>query len=82
MDQMQIDELRSIVAANLKARRLELGLSQTALARAAGLTQASLSLIECGRHSPTLESLAALAVHLHTTPAALLTPDVFSAVLA
>lgn len=71
-------ELKTIVADNLIMRRAELGLAQGAVAEAAGISQTSLSLIESGKQTPSLETLALLADSLHTTPAALLTPEIFS----
>lgn len=46
---------------NLIARRHGLGLSQREAARRAGISNAALSEIEAGKHSPTLNTLRAWA---------------------
>ncbi|MFF3407447.1 helix-turn-helix domain-containing protein [Streptomyces sp. NPDC002742] len=48
----------------MRARRLELGLTQERLAVQAGMTQGALSRMECGRGVPTLPLLERLAVAL------------------
>src|SRR5438105_3854453 len=49
---------------HLKNRRILLGLSQAALARACGVKQSYVSQIESGRRTPTLDQLVALAERL------------------
>ncbi len=51
------------------------GLSQTKLAEMTGLTQATLSNLESGKHDPHLETLRMLARALGVPPAALLEED-------
>lgn len=58
----------------MKARRLQIGLSQVALAEKLGVHQPYISDLESGRKSPLMETLADIADALDTTPAKLLTP--------
>jgi len=58
---------RSIVGERLKALRKEKGISQTALGNVLGITKASVSDLERGRQSTTLENLYILAQYLDTT---------------
>ncbi len=76
---LQVPELKETLRTNLLHRRKELKLSQAALAERAGLTQALISYFEKGEKTPSLETIAILAEHLRTTPAALLSADSFSA---
>ncbi|KUO11763.1 helix-turn-helix domain-containing protein [Streptomyces sp. DSM 15324] len=50
--------------AAVRARRLELGLTQERLANEAGMTQGALSRMECGHGVPTLPLLERLAAAL------------------
>lgn len=52
----------------IRERRQELGLSQRALARRAGTTQAAVSLIERGLTSPTWETVRAMLLALGCEP--------------
>jgi len=52
------------LAADLTAARLDRGVSQRALAAAAEIDQSALSRIESGEHTPTLQTLVALATAL------------------
>jgi transcriptional regulator with XRE-family HTH domain len=54
-------ELVKVVGDNLKAARLQHGLSVSELARRAGIGKGTLSELESGRRNPTLETLQALA---------------------
>ena len=56
-----------IVGERLKALRKEKGISQTALGNVIGITKASVSDLEHGRQSTTLENLYILAQYLDTT---------------
>lgn len=76
---LQADELVRIFAANVRARRTELKLSQAQLAKASSVTQPCIAQIESGKRAPSIEFLAPLAVALSTTPDALITPNIFSA---
>lgn len=55
----------------IRQRREAVGLSQEALADAAGLHRTYISLLERGQRNPSLEVIAALAVGLETTMASL-----------
>ena len=54
-------ELRKIVAANVKARRLRLGLSQEELADVCGYHRTYIGSVERAERNVTLSTLAALA---------------------
>ncbi len=60
------------VAANLRAVRLRLRLSQEEVARKAGLSVSYISMLERGQRSPPLDTLAIVARVLGVTPAVLL----------
>jgi transcriptional regulator with XRE-family HTH domain len=64
--------LRTIFARNLKARRLEQGLSQEELAQEAGLDRSYVSLLENERYSVSLDTLEKLAAVLKIEPVELL----------
>jgi transcriptional regulator with XRE-family HTH domain len=64
--------LRTIFARNLKARRLERGLSQEELAQEAGLDRSYVSLLENERYSVSLDTLEKLAAVLKVEPVELL----------
>ena len=63
-------------------RRLALGLSQAALAKRIGVTQARVSLVEKAERGVGVEDLLALAEALETTPSDLVTPGVFDPIHA
>lgn len=65
-------ELADLFRRNLRARRLELELTQVELAGAIGAPQSYVSAIERGRICPNLTSLATIAEALDTTPSALI----------
>jgi DNA-binding XRE family transcriptional regulator len=67
-----IASLASPLAANIRAQRKRLGIQQGELARAAGVSQTTMSLIESGRERPSLDLLERLAKALGTTPGRLL----------
>lgn len=77
---MQRSQLLSIFGENVRTRRKERGLTQAQLASALSVTQPYVAQIESGKRSTALEMLAPLADALGTTPDALLTPKIFSAV--
>ena len=64
--------LQAIVAANVKDRRLRLGLSQEQLADLSCFHRTYIGSVERGERNITLSTLASLAVTLETTPAELL----------
>ena len=59
-------------AQNLKALRLERGLTQAALARRAGLASTAISMYELGQRQPDLDRLERLAQALDAPASALL----------
>jgi len=76
---MQPEELRSVFGGNLKARREELGLTQTELAHLAKVSPACISQLESAIHAASMDLLARLAEVLRTSPSALLSAEpVFS----
>lgn len=64
--------LRHILAANLRAARLEAGLSQEALADAAGIDRTYVSALERSRYAASVDVIERLAMALGTTPEALM----------
>jgi transcriptional regulator with XRE-family HTH domain len=52
---------RERFAANLRDRRKEMGFSQEALAGMCGLDRTEISLLECRRRSPRLDTVVVLA---------------------
>jgi transcriptional regulator with XRE-family HTH domain len=58
---------QEVLAANLRRLRIARRLSLSELARATGMSKATLSSVESGRSNPTVETLAALAAALRVT---------------
>lgn len=67
-------EIREVLAINMRRRRQELGLSQEALADAAGLDRTYISSLERCRYGATIDAVAKLALALDLEPIDLLTP--------
>jgi transcriptional regulator with XRE-family HTH domain len=63
---------QEVLAANLRRLRIARRLSLSELARATGMSKATLSSVESGRSNPTIETLAALAAALRVSLAELL----------
>lgn len=63
-----------ILAANVRARRIELLLSQEALALETDIDRTYISGIERAKRNPSLDLIVKLAKRLKTTPGKLLTP--------
>jgi transcriptional regulator with XRE-family HTH domain len=63
-----------ILAANVKAKRRELLLSQEALALETNIDRTYISGIERAKRNPSLDLIVKLAKRLKTTPGKLLTP--------
>lgn len=61
-----------VFGANVRARRMQLGLTQQELAERLGTYDTHVSAIESGSKSIRLPNVAVWAEHLETTPAALL----------
>ena len=61
----------SSFAERVRGRRLELGLTRTRLAQAAGIIAETVANIEEGRHEPRAYTFAAIAAALETTMDAL-----------
>ncbi len=58
---------QDVLAANLRRLRIARRLSLSELARATGMSKATLSAVESGRSNPTVETLAALASALRVS---------------
>jgi len=67
-----------VLMRNLKDRRGFLGLTQSELAERLQCSQSYVSELESGAKQPLVGTLAALALALETSPAALLTPRINS----
>ncbi|EOT7807509.1 helix-turn-helix transcriptional regulator [Pseudomonas aeruginosa] len=65
--------LVTIFAANVRRRRLELGLSQEELAEAAGVHRTYVGMLERGGENVTIYNIERIAQALSLEPAALLT---------
>lgn len=65
-------KLQAIVAANVKNRRLRLGLSQEELAEVCGYHRTYIGSVERGERNITLSTLKALSTALQTQPEELL----------
>ncbi|MFM7344079.1 MAG: helix-turn-helix transcriptional regulator [Tagaea sp.] len=65
---------RRNLALNLRRIRRERGLSQEALAMAAGIDRSYVSLLETERYAASVDMLDKLAAALKSTPQALLVP--------
>lgn len=70
-----MQNVRSIVATNVKELREGLGLTQEEVAHLAEVDVSYLSRLERGKANPSIELLDKLARALKTTAAALLTAD-------
>lgn len=73
-----MEDVRQILAVNLRQARREQGLSQEDLASAAGIDRTYVSGIERGVRNPTITVLARFADALKTTSAKLLTEGAFN----
>lgn len=82
MKMTDFDSLREAFAANVRTRRVQQRLTQTALARMIDVAPSYVSVIESGRMGVTFETLVKLANALETTPADLLAENSFSAAVA
>jgi transcriptional regulator with XRE-family HTH domain len=71
-DQVAPDEVAVVVGGNIRARRLQLGLTQQGLADRIGTYPSHVSAIESGSKTISLPSLAAWADALETTASQLL----------
>jgi transcriptional regulator with XRE-family HTH domain len=80
MSTVEKNELIDVFRRNLRARRIELGMTQAQLASSAGVEQTYISDLESGKKRPLIDTLAPLANALDTTPSALLSSAVFSRV--
>ncbi len=72
---VQPADLVEIFAANVRARRKALGLTQAALAERLGVYVPYISDLENGKKTPYLGNLAKLSEALETEPDSLLTPS-------
>jgi transcriptional regulator with XRE-family HTH domain len=70
--QVAPDEVSEVVGANIRARRLQLGMTQKELADAVGTWASHVSAIESGSKILSLQRLVEWAEALQTTTAALL----------
>lgn len=64
----EVLKIKGALAAVLKARRVELGLSKNLLAQRAGVSVQSVSFIEAGTNSPSVSTLVRLCDTLQVQP--------------
>ena len=67
-------DMRKLVGRNVRAARVERGMTQERLAEVSGFSQQYISDLERGRRNPTIVSLYELAQALAVTPIELLEP--------
>lgn len=67
-------QLVNVFAANVRRKRLELGLSQEELAEYAGVHRTYIGMLERGEKNVTIYNIERLAIALGVTAAYLLTP--------
>lgn len=67
-------DMRKLVGRNVRAARVQLGITQERLAEVSGFSQQYISDLERGRRNPTIVSLYELAQALRVTPVHLLKP--------
>lgn len=60
-------KLRYCISSRLRVLRAVTGMTQLELARSAGLSKIEVSFLECGRRSPSLETVIKLCRALNTT---------------
>jgi transcriptional regulator with XRE-family HTH domain len=75
-----VDSTVKTIAANVRRLRADRGLSAAGLARASGVSRATLAEVEAGRANPTVETLYGLATVLGVTLADLLVASAAPAV--
>lgn len=63
-----VDQTDRQIGASVRARRIERGLSQTALARAVGVSQAAISGVESGRHGHSSDTIREICRVLDLPP--------------
>lgn len=68
-------DLHARLARNIRARRIELEMTQQDLAAATGLYQPDISAFEGGRKEPSLETISVIAKGLRIQPEALFILD-------
>lgn len=70
-----LKELTQAFGRRLRARRIDAGFTQAALAEKLGMGQGDLCALEKGRHAPTLSTLVRLARSLNLPVSCLVDPD-------
>ena len=75
MNKVQPEDLRKLYGKNVKARRKDLGITQTVLAERLDVTPAYICQIEGGTSWPYAGTFAKMAEALGTSPSALLSSD-------
>ncbi len=66
-----IDQVYQVIGARIRARRTDLGLTQTELGQHVGLTRSSIANIEAGRQRAMIHTIMQLANQLDLEPAQL-----------
>lgn len=73
-----MEDVRQILATNMRLARIAAGISQEELAHRAGIDRTYVSGIERGKRNPTITVVARFAKALGTTTANLLVRDAFA----
>lgn len=73
-----MEDVRQILATNMRLARIAAGISQEELAHRAGIDRTYVSGIERGKRNPTITVIARFAEALGTTTATLLTRDAYT----
>ena len=75
---MQAKQLRDLFRAKLKSRRLEVGMSQTVLAKRIRAQQPYIAALEAGDMNPTLTTIAKLGEALGVEPSFFFATEILS----
>ena len=78
--EMQPETLTKRIGENIRRRREELGMTQSALAGQLGMNQGYISDVEAGKRAPRIATIAKLAEILETPPSHLLECQTFTTI--
>lgn len=61
MDKTQSQEIKMQIAQNIRRLRREVGMTQTEISVRSGIARPNIARIESGKHTPSIETLVAIA---------------------